>query len=136
MGRALRRSAPALVASTLVAVLLIAGCGGGDATTTAPSVDPSPTTTAAGEDTATTAAGDATATTAAVVKAGGDLYSVFCAGCHGADGKAKFAPAIADIGEDRMKAVVTDGTGDMEGYGGDLSPEEIQAIVDYAVALE
>ncbi len=114
----------------LVVVIVLTGCGGDGGTTTS--------TTAPASTSVTTATTDGTTTTAAppVIKSGVDLFSVFCAGCHGSDGKANFTPTVVGADADLVKAMVTDGSDDMEGYGGRLSPEEIQAIVDYVVTLK
>jgi len=112
----------------LVVSFVFAGCSGSDETTTS---------TAAPDSTSATAAPDGATTTAApVVKSGADLFSVFCAGCHGSDGKATFTPTVVGVEAERVTAMVTDGSADMEGYGDSLSPEEIQAIVDYVVTLK
>lgn len=126
-GAAALVSVVALVAGSILAIVP-AGCGGEGTTTTA-----APATTAA------TTAGDGTTTTTTapvVVRSGDALFAVYCAGCHGSDGKAKFSPTVVGVDAERVKSMVTDGSGDMEGYGGRLSPEEIQAIVDYVVTLK
>lgn len=132
--RTTRWSARASVAVFLLAVALTlaAGCGGDEAATTV--------TTASSEAGATTTAsgsgGDTTSTAPLVVKSGADLYSVFCAGCHGMDGKAKFSPTLVGVDAERVKKMVADGSDKMEGYGDVLSPEEIQAVVDHVLTLK
>lgn len=128
--RGLARRATRVVIGVVVAlVTALAGCGGDGTTTTAV-----PGTTAA---TTAPAQGSTTATAApAVARSGSDLFSVYCAGCHGEDGKAKFSPTVVGVDAERVKTMVTDGSGDMKGYGGHLSSEDIQAIVDYVVTLK
>lgn len=130
--RTTRRGALMSVFLLAVAMMLTAGCGGDEAATTV-------TTSSPAEGTATTTGGgggDTTTTAPPVVKSGAELYSVFCAGCHGLDGKAKFSPTLVGVDAERVKKMVTDGSDKMEGYGAVLSAEEIQAVVDHVLTLK
>lgn len=71
-----------------------------------------------------------------MIKTGAELYPVFCAGCHGSDGKARFSPPIAGLDKATVEKVVTDGKGDMKAFGGILAPEEITSIAEYVAAME
>jgi polyvinyl alcohol dehydrogenase (cytochrome) len=71
--------------------------------------------------------------------AGGDLgrtvYQQSCAACHGGSGEGASGPSLAGVGdrltvEDHI-AVVRDGRGNMPGWEGTLSAEEIEAVVEY-----
>ncbi len=98
-------------------------------------------TTAAG----TTAAGGtestAAGTTAAASNIDGEaLYGDQCASCHGKTGGGGFGPSLKGIQNTYPdaadeEAVVADGQGSMPGFSGDLSPEEITAIVAYTRTL-
>lgn len=111
-------------------VVVLAGCGGGDTTTTAvPGPDATTTTAGTGSGTPTTAAPP-------VAKSGAELFSVFCAGCHGADGKAKFSPTLVGVDAAKVKTMVTEGSEKMQGYKDNLSPADIRVIVDYVVTLK
>lgn len=109
----------AVIATAVFVVLLFANEPSDD--------DAGPAPAAAGETPTETAAVD-----------GAALYDQQCAACHGGDGNSGFAP---DLGgglavekfpdpEDQI-AVVTEGRGRMPGFGGRLTAEEIEAIVDY-----
>ncbi len=72
-----------------------------------------------------------------------DVYLDKCSVCHGADGAAKTAKGrklkMSDIhqtvskqSEAEMIAIVTNGKGrEMDGFGKDLTPDQIKAIVQY-----
>jgi cytochrome c551 len=79
---------------------------------------------------------------AAVEAAGGvdgaALFGDNCAGCHGGDGSGGIGPRLAGgrvvaVYPDPADqiAVVTDGRGGMPSFAGQLSEEEIAAVVDY-----
>jgi polyvinyl alcohol dehydrogenase (cytochrome) len=66
---------------------------------------------------------------------GADVYRRSCAGCHGGSGEGASGPSLAGV-EERLTreehiAVVRDGQGSMPPWQGTLSPEEIEAVVDY-----
>jgi mono/diheme cytochrome c family protein len=79
---------------------------------------------------------EATASTGA--HPGAAVYRSNCAACHGADGGGGRGPALGGgavvtrfpDAADQI-AVVTDGRGGMPSFGGDLSAEQIEAVVDY-----
>lgn len=69
---------------------------------------------------------------------GASLYSANCATCHGDDGGGGRGPALADGAvveafpdPAAQIAFVTVGEGLMPGFGDDLTPEEIAAVVEY-----
>ena len=67
---------------------------------------------------------------------GAAIYGQRCASCHGADGSGGRGPALAQVVSDNLSeaeeiTVVTEGRDGMPGFGGRLSPDEIQAVVDY-----
>ena len=70
--------------------------------------------------------------------AGRDIYSGRCANCHGASGGGGQGPKLADgrVAEqypdiaDQIE-VVTEGRKQMPGFGGTLTPQEIEAVVRY-----
>jgi mono/diheme cytochrome c family protein len=75
-----------------------------------------------------------------------DLYNHKCAICHGKDGLGNTAKGksaqVKDVhanmkdSRDDMVKVVTDGKGDnMDAYKGQLTPKQIQDVVDYYRSL-
>jgi mono/diheme cytochrome c family protein len=75
-----------------------------------------------------------------------DLYGHKCAICHGKDGLGNTAKGkkvnVKDVhanmkdSRDDMVKVVTDGKGDnMDAYKGELTPKQIQDVVDYYRSL-
>jgi mono/diheme cytochrome c family protein len=68
---------------------------------------------------------------------GASVYSASCAGCHGADGGGGVGPQLAGRVTDRFPdaadevAVVTNGRGGMPSFKGDLTPEQIEQVVEY-----
>jgi polyvinyl alcohol dehydrogenase (cytochrome) len=85
-----------------------------------------------GDDGGTASPGDG-------AEAGGDLgrsvYQERCASCHGGDGEGSSGPSLAGVA-DRLSiedhtAVVRDGRGQMPGWDGTLSDDEIDAVVEY-----
>ena len=71
------------------------------------------------------------------VASGADLFASNCAGCHGAGGEGGVGPALAGgltrFGsiEELVSFVSTGVPGSMPGFETRLSPEEIEAVVDY-----
>ncbi len=71
------------------------------------------------------------------VASGADLFASNCAGCHGAAGEGGVGPALAggltrfDSIEEVVSFVSTGVPGSMPGFETRLSPEEIEAVVDY-----
>jgi polyvinyl alcohol dehydrogenase (cytochrome) len=81
-----------------------------------------------------TDADDATARPAGEVS-GADVYRQSCATCHGADGEGGNAPPLVGV-DDRLTVdesieIVRQGSGPMPAWEGTLSPEVIDAVVDY-----
>lgn len=69
---------------------------------------------------------------------GAAVYQSNCAGCHGSDGSGGVAPALGggavveaypDAAD--QVAVITEGRNGMPDFGGNLTPEEIQAVTEY-----
>jgi cytochrome c6 len=68
---------------------------------------------------------------------GASIFAASCASCHGADGGGSIGPKLAgtvtktypDV--DDEIAVVTDGRDGMPSFGGDLSDQQIQQVVDF-----
>ncbi len=96
-------------------------------------------TTAAGGGAATTAAGGATTSAAASTADGKALYETNCATCHGKTGGGGFGPSLKGIqnslSEDQETSIIKSGQGSMPGFGGQLSAEEVAAIVAYTRTL-
>ncbi|HET8619016.1 MAG TPA: PQQ-binding-like beta-propeller repeat protein [Acidimicrobiales bacterium] len=66
---------------------------------------------------------------------GRTIYQQSCAACHGGAGEGASGPSLAGVAgrltvEDHL-AVVRDGRGNMPGWEGTLSAEEIEAVVEY-----
>jgi mono/diheme cytochrome c family protein len=73
---------------------------------------------------------------------GAQVYAASCASCHGADGGGGTGPQLAggaaakrfpDV-EDQI-TFVTDGSGSMPSFGGQLSPTQIRQVVEYTRTL-
>ena len=67
---------------------------------------------------------------------GADLYKVHCATCHGGSGGGGTGPSLEGIADrlalDEHIKTVTDGRpGGMPSFEGDLTPAQIEAVVDY-----
>lgn len=66
---------------------------------------------------------------------GRGVYQERCASCHGGNGEGASGPTLAGVADrltiDDHVAVVRDGRGEMPGWDGRLSDEEIEAVVDY-----
>jgi polyvinyl alcohol dehydrogenase (cytochrome) len=63
------------------------------------------------------------------------VYQQRCASCHGGNGEGASGPTLSGVADrltiDDHVAVVRDGRGQMPGWDGRLSDEEIEAVVDY-----
>jgi mono/diheme cytochrome c family protein len=73
---------------------------------------------------------------------GAQVFAANCASCHGADGGGGTGPQLAggaavgrfpDIND--QIAFVTDGSGSMPAFGGQLSPTQIRQVVEYTRTL-
>ncbi len=68
---------------------------------------------------------------------GATIYAQSCASCHGAEGGGGVGPALAGEVTERFPdaadeiEVVTDGRAGMPAFGGRLSAEEIEQVVEY-----
>jgi polyvinyl alcohol dehydrogenase (cytochrome) len=66
---------------------------------------------------------------------GEEVYRQSCASCHGGAGEGASGPSLVGVA-DRLSreghvAVVLEGRGEMPGWEGSLTPEEVEAVVDY-----
>jgi len=81
---------------------------------------------------------------------GAELYRKYCVICHGAEGRgdgmaaAGFDPPPTDLTDaermqqltdERMREVLSGGSGAMPGFGSTLTREELQAVADYIRTL-
>jgi len=73
---------------------------------------------------------------------GRQLYAEHCAACHGADGKGQYAPDLSSAdyeygkSPEAIRASITDGRDNkMPAFGGQLSAEEIDALVRFLQQL-
>jgi mono/diheme cytochrome c family protein len=84
---------------------------------------------------------DASGTTSVGGESGGidsaALYTRYCSTCHGAHGQGGRSGPIAGTSLSRAEliAVTTDGLGSMPGYSGRMTPEEIEAVAAFVLAL-
>ena len=62
---------------------------------------------------------------------GEELYVDYCSGCHGAKGVGGAGPALSDSNVDRTVIEKGDLDEGMPAFKEELSPEEIDAIIDY-----
>lgn len=66
---------------------------------------------------------------------GEDVYQESCAACHGGSGEGGTGPSLVGVDErltrDEQITIVRDGRGRMPAWGGELTAEEIEAVVDY-----
>jgi outer membrane protein assembly factor BamB len=72
---------------------------------------------------------------AAAAGEGEDLYRQSCASCHGGSGEGGSGPSLVGVDErltrDQHLEVVRQGRGAMPGWEDDLTPAQIDAVVDY-----
>jgi mono/diheme cytochrome c family protein len=80
--------------------------------------------------------------TASADAVGAEVFSTSCAGCHGADAGGAIGPqlsggAVVEAFPDEADqiVVVTEGRGGMPAFAGQLTPEEIAAVVAYTRTL-
>jgi mono/diheme cytochrome c family protein len=73
---------------------------------------------------------------------GAALYASNCASCHGGDGGGGVGPQLAGgavvkrfPSVDDQIAFVSEGSGSMPAFGGQLSPAEIRQVVEYTRTL-
>jgi polyvinyl alcohol dehydrogenase (cytochrome) len=66
---------------------------------------------------------------------GAAIYQQSCALCHSTDGTGGSGPSLVGIGDrypvDALREIVRDGRGTMPAWEGELTPEEIDAVVGY-----
>jgi len=71
---------------------------------------------------------------------GGKVYELYCAGCHGPDGKRGEGPMRLVDGrrkpEAEIRAVVENGRNEMPGWKKRLQAEELSAVVEHTQRLE
>ena len=69
--------------------------------------------------------------------AGPAVFATRCASCHGADGGGGFGPTLAGVVSNRFPnpadeaAVIESGRGAMPSFAGNLTPEQIAAVVEF-----
>ena len=66
---------------------------------------------------------------------GEDVYGESCASCHGGTGEGGSGPSLVGVDErltrEEQLTIVREGRGDMPAWEGELTPEEIEAVVDH-----
>jgi polyvinyl alcohol dehydrogenase (cytochrome) len=66
---------------------------------------------------------------------GEDVYGESCASCHGGSGEGGSGPSLVGVDErltrEEQLTIVREGRGDMPPWEGELTPEEIEAVVDH-----
>ncbi len=129
----------------LVACLVLAGavasCGDGSTTTSGASqtsvTGPAGATTSSPGPATSVGSGSSTAASATTVpRTGAVLFASYCAGCHGNDGKAKFATTIVGVAPATVKAATEKGKGSMPGFADRLSAVDIDAVVTFVGTLK
>jgi mono/diheme cytochrome c family protein len=69
--------------------------------------------------------------------AGETLFATRCSSCHAPDGSGGFGPPLAGVVTERFPdpaaevAVVADGLGSMPSFSDSLTPEQIEAVVEF-----
>jgi mono/diheme cytochrome c family protein len=72
---------------------------------------------------------------------GAQIFATRCSSCHGDDGGGGFGPTLAGVVADRFPdpadqaAVIANGRGAMPSFEGSLTPEQIDAVVEYTRRL-
>lgn len=76
-----------------------------------------------------------------------ELYDQMCLRCHGANGKGDptiaqtmpvkdlTAPAVRELGSERLGQIIMAGQNQMPAFGNALTPRKIQALVGYILKL-
>ena len=71
---------------------------------------------------------------------GGKVFRIYCAGCHGEDGRRGRGPMLLVDGTreslEEIRKVVTEGRNEMPGWERRLPPDELEAVVEYVRQLE
>lgn len=71
---------------------------------------------------------------------GAEIYQDNCAACHGADGSGGSGPSLLGVAGhhsiEELIDIVANGRAGMPAWEGVLSPEEIEAVVDYVATFE
>ena len=69
---------------------------------------------------------------------GGAVYAANCAICHGASGEGDSGPSLqaSAVSFSEMVDIVTNGVGEMPGFAGALSQDEIQAVSAFSLAFQ
>jgi len=73
-------------------------------------------------------------------ESGQKLFTIYCARCHGRDGRLG-ANGAHDLTQSNLNAegrtyLVTNGLGKMPGFKSELTPAEVQRVVDYSLTLK
>ncbi len=125
-GRARRLSVLFVILGFLALAAILAGCSDGGTTTSTGGG-------ATGGETTDTQGGPSP--TVASLPTGQTLYERVCAGCHGTDGRAKFAPMLVGVDPGTIDKAIRESKGSMAGIGDRLADQEITAIVEYVGTL-
>jgi mono/diheme cytochrome c family protein len=137
-------------AFVLAACLVLAGtvtsCGDGSTTTSgaaqtsvtspAGATTSSPSTTSPSTATSANSGSSQTAPATTAPRTGAVLFASYCAGCHGNDGKAKFATAIVGVAPAIVRTATEKGKGSMPGFADRLSAADIDAVVAFVGTLK
>jgi len=115
-----------LAASTVLFVAVLAGAGSGLLTEDPPAVSPY-----------ASSASTVVPVTVDQAAGGRDLYLARCRGCHGDGLVGGVGPPlgpgsqIADVSDDQVHMIITDGKAGMPSFGDRLEPGEIDAIIAF-----
>ena len=133
-----------LLAVCLVLAGVMTSCG--DGSTTPSGATPTSVTSPAGAttsspsatspSTATSAGSSPTAPVTTAPRTGAALFASYCAGCHGDDGRAKFATTIVGVAPATVKTTTEKGKGSMPGFADRLSAADIDAVVAFVGTLK
>lgn len=77
--------------------------------------------------------------TVALSTDGKELYSAYCAKCHGEDGKAGLMGAtdisLSQLDDTGIREIITTGKNNMQGFGSQLNLEQIASVTEYVKTL-
>lgn len=129
--RAMSRLATGMV-SAVLAVGLLAACGGDDEADTASA----PTATTETTAPATTETTETETSTQEASAEGKQVFTANCASCHtlaDADASGSVGPNLDDVkpSKEKVESQVKSGGGAMPAFEGKLSPAEITAVAEY-----
>ncbi len=132
--RAMSRLATGMV-SAVLAVGLLAACGGDDEADTA-SAPTATTETTAPATTETTETTETETSTQEASAEGKQVFTANCTSCHtlaDADASGSVGPNLDDVkpSKEKVESQVKSGGGAMPAFEGKLSPAEITAVAEY-----